>query len=237
MPGHPQAWIRSDRGIRRLQHEELAKAKGVPSSWLKGEGVRPLRKAQVDRATCIHLWSAAMDVMRPWILKEERPEIWESLSNKKIAVPKWRDRELPEEEWQWESPDLREGGEWFLAQVASLKKAIKEAPNPEELYEEGLQTLSIHQRNYSNEGPKQLQLLWWEFPKEHHKGLQQGFKMNFLITPGGELQLNSVMDDVERAAAGKFVDELELLGVLDTGGKGSCRSIRETLVKLELWTL
>jgi hypothetical protein len=29
MPDHPHVWIRSKRGIRRLQHEELAKAKGV----------------------------------------------------------------------------------------------------------------------------------------------------------------------------------------------------------------
>jgi hypothetical protein len=38
--------------------------------------------------------------------------------------------------------------------------------------------------------------------------------MNFLITPEGELQLNSEMDAEERIAAGKFVDELRSLGIL-----------------------
>jgi hypothetical protein len=215
MPDHPQAWIRSDRGTRRLQHEELAKAKGVPSSWLKGKGAKSLRQSQVDRATCVHLWSAAMDVMRPWLLEEENQIFSESESKQNAPVPKWIDDEPAEEDWQWETPDLREGGEWFLARVASLREAIKEAPNPEELYEGGLKALAIHRGNYTSDGPKRLQLLWWEFPREHHEGLREGFRMNFLITPEGELQLNSVMDDAERTAAGKFVDELELLGVLE----------------------
>ena len=38
--------------------------------------------------------------------------------------------------------------------------------------------------------------------------------MNFLITPEGELQLNSEMDAEERVAAGKFVDELHNPGIL-----------------------
>jgi len=215
MPDHPQAWIRSDRGTRRLQHEELAKGKGMPPSWIKGKGSSsPLRQSQVDRATCVHLWAAAMDVLRPWLLEERKTGTQDQSSTKDTKVPKWDDKEANDKEWQWETPDLREGGEWFKARVATLKEAIKEAPNPQELYEGGLRALAIHRGNYTGEGPKRLQLLWWEFPKEHHEGLREGFRMNFLITPEGELQLNSVMDEVERAAAGKFVDELELLGVL-----------------------
>jgi hypothetical protein len=38
--------------------------------------------------------------------------------------------------------------------------------------------------------------------------------MNFLITPGGELELNSLSDDIDIEVAGKFVDELMSLGVL-----------------------
>jgi hypothetical protein len=98
--------------------------------------------------------------------------------------------------------------------VATLEAAIKDAPNRDILYQGGLEALAIHRLNYTEEGPKRLQLLWWEFPKEHHQGLREGFRMNFLITPEGELQLNSTMDDAEQIAAGKFVDELESLGVL-----------------------
>jgi hypothetical protein len=111
-------------------------------------------------------------------------------------------------------PDLREGREWFLARVQSLEKAIEGLPNREELYQGGLDALAVHRRNYTDDGPQDLQLLWWEFPKEHHEGLQEGFRMNFLTTPKGELQLNSEMDNLERKIAGKFVDELESIGVL-----------------------
>jgi hypothetical protein len=38
--------------------------------------------------------------------------------------------------------------------------------------------------------------------------------MNFLITPEGELVLNSVMDEIEQEAAGRFIDELIALGIL-----------------------
>jgi hypothetical protein len=86
-----------------------------------------------------------MDVMRPWLIKEKCLVVCESKSKKNTPVPKWIDDDpAEEEEWQWETPDLSEGGEWFLAQVASLKEAIKEAPNPEELYEGGLKALAIH---------------------------------------------------------------------------------------------
>ena len=38
--------------------------------------------------------------------------------------------------------------------------------------------------------------------------------MNFLTEPDGDLILNSDMDEVEREAAGWFVDELKKLGAL-----------------------
>ena len=115
----------------------------------------------------------------------------------------------------WEVPDLREGGVWFQARVKSLKHAIRGLPNQAELYQAGLESLKIHRENYTEDGPKYLQLLSWEFTKEHHEALRVGFRMNFLITPTGELKLNAAMDDIEKAAAGKFVDELESLGVLE----------------------
>ncbi len=38
--------------------------------------------------------------------------------------------------------------------------------------------------------------------------------MNFLITPGGELQMNSEMDNDRRKVAGQLVDERKALGAL-----------------------
>jgi hypothetical protein len=78
----------------------------------------------------------------------------------------------------------------------------------------GLEALQVHRQNYSETGPKQLQILWWEFPPEHWEALQEGSRMNFLMMPHGELKLNSAMDEDSKIAAGIFVGELKSLGVL-----------------------
>jgi hypothetical protein len=90
-----------------------------------------------------------------------------------------------QEDWSWESPDLREDGDWYKARVQSLKVAIAELPNLPNLFEEGLKILKIHRQNYEIEGPKELQLLWWEFPRESWSAIREGGSMNFLVTSGG----------------------------------------------------
>jgi hypothetical protein len=216
MPDRPHVWIRSERGVRRLQHEELAKGKGVPSEWLKGEEQRPLRQSMVDTATCLHLWTAAMDTLRSWMDgdgKEARESVKKDIP--KVDTEEWSSPAEDEAyDWEWAVPDLSEGGEWHKARVSNLLLAIGERKDKDKLLKDGLKALDIHRGNYTDEGPKCLQLLWWEFPKEHHEALREGCKMNFLITPGGELQLNSEMDAEERVVAGKFVDELKGLGIL-----------------------
>jgi hypothetical protein len=165
----------------------------------------PLRQSLVDRATCLHLWTAAMDTIRPWLVEEagvrqeKRP-----ISETPAPVADWSDSTEEDIEWEWHVPDLPEGGKWYQAQVQSLEKAIEGLPNREDLYQGGLNALAVHRHNYTDDGPQHLQLLWWEFPKEHHEGLREGFRMTFLVTPEGELQLNSEMDKVERAIAGKL---------------------------------
>jgi hypothetical protein len=112
MPDRPHVWIRSDRGVRRLQHEELGKGKGVPSEWLKGTIRKPLKQAQVENATCIHLWTAAMDAIRPWLESEEETKA--KFKSKEVIppTPGWStEGEETETEWKWEVPDLSEGGE------------------------------------------------------------------------------------------------------------------------------
>lgn len=74
--------------------------------------------------------------------------------------------------------------------------------------------MDVHRANYTEDGPKRLQLLWWEFPTEHWEALRLGSSMNFLVTPTGELELNSEMDPEQLEVASKFVDELVTLGVL-----------------------
>ena len=60
-----------------------------------------------------------------------------------------------------------------------------------------------------------MQSLWWEFPPEERwEPLREGCSMNFFISPEGELQVNSKMDEAGKAAAGRFIDKLVKLGVL-----------------------
>jgi hypothetical protein len=100
--------------------------------------------------------------------------------------------------------------------MRSLRWAIKKAGlRDEKLWiREGKKALDRHRQNYGPKGPQYLQLLWWEFPPEHWEPLREGCSMNFLILPTGELKLNSSMDEASKEVAGKFVEELKQLGVL-----------------------
>jgi hypothetical protein len=157
-----------------------------------------------------------MDTLRGWLDNPEVP-LAEKKTKTRVETPVEEWSTAAEDEaynWEWSAPDLQEGGDWHKARIKSLKEAIHGREDRDQLLADGIVALSIHRGNYSDEGPKYLQLLWWEFPKEHHEALREGCRMNFLITPEGELQLNAEMDAEERVAAGKFVDELRSLGIL-----------------------
>jgi hypothetical protein len=91
-----------------------------------------------------------------------------------------------------------------------LRLAASCYPDPDKLIRDGIRMLEIHRSNYTLEGPdpKQLQLLWWEFPKEHWDGLREGSKMNFLTAPPEGLRPNTDMEEEQQAVAGNFVQEL-----------------------------
>ena len=218
MPDQTNAWIRTHNGVRQLQASELAKGLGVPSEWMKGG--TPLQGRQVARNTCVHLWAAVGDSVATFLsavlAEKEVPghisdpgslESPGSMSGKSDPVD-------DDVEWEWELPDLSAEGVWYNARVESLRKAVEGLPEPEKLIAEGLEALIVHRGNHTSEGPKRLQLLWWEFPPEHWEGLRCGSSMHFLITPSGELVLNSPMEEADIVIAAKFVDELILLGTL-----------------------
>jgi hypothetical protein len=75
MPDQPGCWINSERGVRRLQSQELAKAKGVPSEWITGGSgsSRPLKSVDVGLCTGIHIWTAVMDSTLEWLT---RKSVW-----------------------------------------------------------------------------------------------------------------------------------------------------------------
>jgi hypothetical protein len=58
MPDLGNSWIRLEKGVRRLQPCELAKAKSVPNTWT----TKDLRweSSRIQHSTCLHTWIAAM---------------------------------------------------------------------------------------------------------------------------------------------------------------------------------
>ena len=121
----------------------------------------------------------------------------------------------PEEEWGWTPPDLSANGTWYNERVRNLETATAGWENQTEVMADGLRALEIHRKNYTEAGPQYLQLLWWEFPREHREAIRVGSSMNFLVTPSGELEMNSDFEDPEQLeTATNFFDELIKLGVL-----------------------
>jgi hypothetical protein len=89
---------------------------------------------------------------------------WEGASD---SIPK----ESPQDEWRWEVPDLSEGWPWNIARIDSLLQVVKDLPDGDIHFVNGLDVLEIHRENYTIAGPKPLQLLWWEFQPEHWEAL------------------------------------------------------------------
>jgi hypothetical protein len=118
----------------------------------------------------------------------------------------------------WHPPDLQEGGAWFRARMESLQRAVQHYPKQRRaaLLKEGKEILRIHRGNYDATGPSptQLQLIWWEFPREHWDVIRDGSPMNFMEAPPSVIHPNGSMDADALRTAGEFMDELILLGVL-----------------------
>jgi hypothetical protein len=79
---------------------------------------------------------------------------------------------------------------------------------------EGPEALEIHRGNYTEAGPKYLQVLWWEFPEAHQEAVRMGASMRFLVDPGLELVPNPPLTDEQLEVVCQFVDELKSLGVV-----------------------
>ena len=138
------------------------------------------------------------------------------------------------EPFHWTPPDLSIGGEWYNKRVATLWEAADTRPDPEAVVKEGLELLTIHRGNYTATGPspKQLQLLWWEFPPEHWTALREGCRMNFLTLPEACIHDNAHMDHEQLDVAAAFVDELLELKIVKRMDDG-----REVLTNSPLFTV
>jgi hypothetical protein len=124
-------WVRSERGVWRLITEELAKAKGIPSSWMK-KGPK-VKAPTITQITCLHLWTAAVDAARNWWNREDYddstlPGLIQRTSSSDDSVgfddssppglfrrtndDDSLDSDYPsddDDDWLWEVPDLSKG--------------------------------------------------------------------------------------------------------------------------------
>ena len=63
--------------------------------------------------------------------------------------------------------------------VNQSSETVSGLDDAETLFADGLAALRVHRDNYGPDGPKRLQLLWWEFPRQHWTALWEGCRMNF----------------------------------------------------------
>jgi hypothetical protein len=167
--------------------------------------------------TSLHLWAAVAASL---------DETFASLSSHNTSTPTlpaedkpdWmtHDSTVDDSTWEWQAPDLSPGGEWHLARVASLRKAVQGLPDEAEQLAKGLAALDTHRQNYKGDGSiHKLQLLWWEFPPEHWEELREGCAMNFLTEPTAGVKENSPMTEEQVDIAAEFIDELWSIGVFE----------------------
>jgi hypothetical protein len=168
VPSVMGAYIKTERGTRRLMPEETSRGLGVPKEWK----VDPKRitKGSLERTTSLFHW----EYLSTTLSRAGRAEVksdpfprpllsWKEMRDKNRPTP------LKNVPFSWKPPDLREGKEWHQKRMTNFRKAAESFPDPTSVVDEGLAALATHRNNYTVDGPeaKKLKLLWWEFPEEH----------------------------------------------------------------------
>jgi hypothetical protein len=202
----------------------------------QGADTRPT--PDYERKTWEKLIYRTQESNKPRIVIESWPPnapLWTKGPACKSTVARWHDMDYvsrfkrismsEQETFFWKPPDLREGHEWHQKRLANLQKAAESFPDPTSVIEEGIQALHTHRNNYTNDSPeaKKLQLLWWEFPREHWQPLREGSHMNFLCEPKAAIHENATMDEEQARVAG------ELFVVPKEGQEGQWRVIADML--------
>ena len=157
--------IQTEKGIRPLQMGEWAALKEVPMRW-------ELSKSEWEGVIwCpgVHFWSALGLVLTPLFTNGERlpcvsAEVLQpgTVFPEPTGMPKTQ-RSAPAVEsddlWDWEVPNLQEGGDWHCARLKPLQQAISGLTNEVQLWEEGQALLPNHRLNYGATGPTALTVL------------------------------------------------------------------------------
>jgi hypothetical protein len=219
MPHAIGSWIADGtKGVRRLQIMEVAKGKGLPSEWLTKGAV--IEAKVIVQETCLHIWTAVCDTLGQWLKSHSHTHSPLTVAMRAgdptlppLSALPTKDA-LPPPTWDYQVPDLSEGGEWHRARLAKLSELIQYREDWNQLWEEGVEALKIHRENYTPAGPKYLQVLWWEFPPMHQEAVRLGSSMRFLVDPGKELVANPLLTTEQTDVVCLFVEELVNLGVV-----------------------
>ena len=216
MPPRSGAWIETPDGVRRLQQCELLKGLGGRSN--KDD---PISERLLRHTTSVFIWEHLSRCLALVSSPERvRPNLftrWDDLGNQVLATPEVSSPPDPPAHLDWRPPDLSTGSPWHTERIRNLKKAVAECPGREKsLCENGLRISDVHRNNCDSTGPalKKLQLMWWEFPKEHWDELRDGCDVGFVSLPERVLHPNSPMDEDQVRVAAEFVDELLDIGAL-----------------------
>lgn len=219
MPTYP-AWITTVKGTRRLFLSELARGLGVDKGTAEGLAERLTPKI-LEQTTSVYHW----EYLSVGLVMTQAPTADGYDPTMNDGTPPYcslatqtnvEDLNSKKPEFVWYPPDLTAGGVWYKRRLLNLIIAANNYEDSFDKLRQGIQMLDIHRGNYTatHPEPRELQILWWEFPKEHWDDLRDGSSMNFLSPPPAGLTMNGDMDDVQRSIAGEFVDELVNLRVL-----------------------
>ena len=229
MPNRIGSVIKTDGGYRKLLKADLARAKGYWREFTTPPGP----DSHWELVPPLHLIAAVGDTL---VYTRSGDGGSASLSPCPAQPKPLNRRPESERNWTFRMPDLAEGGAWHKQRVKNLRRAAANFGNHKHLVREGLEALRRHRRNYGPEGPKHLQLLWWEWPRRLWQRLLHGFPMHFVGDPPPQDQVTPRnLSAKEKNAMCEYVDELISLGVL-VHGKGTSIGRLFTVEKPELDT-
>jgi hypothetical protein len=107
-------------------------------------------------------------------------------SEGEVDQPLSEELELPpnmDARFEWEAPDLIEGGEWCEARLDKLRTITEGWHDQDLVMIEARRLLASHRLNYTSQGGQRLEILWWECPPEDWESLRFWGSMKFMETP------------------------------------------------------
>ncbi|CAJ1927936.1 unnamed protein product [Cylindrotheca closterium] len=157
MPNQIGAWIKTERGVRRLMKEEVARGLGIPKGC-KTE----LSHKSLQRTTSLFHWEYLFFLLQHLFSHPthtpgkttQGPKTGNHLSGATTT--------LDNDVFNWHPPNLSSGSPWHTLRLANLRWAADHYPEPDNIYWDAAQRLAVHRNNYNSEGPdpKRLQLSW-----------------------------------------------------------------------------